>query len=215
MTLAAFMRCIFNAFAYGAIDIQEVVMSKLRSEKTLRRLTQLCFTTNWIDANVGAKYLRLARMVVHMTGNFAEEKLFTLCRIICAAAREILQLMFTRMKNEDKAESSCQDSFILFELASFCCGLCKLVPYLPFVNLGNPLEEEKKVNASLTPAPGDIVVDLRAFLCRPQFQTHGVSITAPQYQCADYFLRELLPYKTMYTFILMIFYYSRKLNEIM
>jgi len=220
LILAAFMRCIYNVYAYSDSKGRIAVLKRLRDKRNIRILTQLVFTTDWLEANVGAKYLRLCQPILQLDPkvNFGHENLLELDEIVCSAAREILQLMFNRFKNEDKIPFTERENLLLSELASFGRCIFKQVLYLKYSEMC--LNEEKKLDKgenkkfSLTPmdTPDDEAI---YFVIPPRLNVHGpVSLSSPQFLCAEYTLGKLLPYTSMYTFTQMIFYFARKLDEI-
>lgn len=203
LTLAAFMRCIFNAYAYGDLKVRAEIVKILKEKRNLLMLTKLCFTTDWLEANIGAKYLRLCQLILKLNHdtNFAESETLELDEICCVGVREILQLMFNRLKNQDKMSFTNKENTLLIELGRFTCILCQQICYLPFYCYENILKKE----------PNDPLISL--FFNPPKIKQHGIHIVAPQYRCANFTLLQLLPYKSMYTFSLMLFFYSRKIDE--
>jgi len=225
LTLAAFMRCIYNVYTYSDSKGRAQVLSKLREKRNLKLLTQLVFTTDWLDANIGSKYLRLCQLILQTNpkANYADKEVLELNEIACAAAKEMLAFMFNRFKNEDKVPFTMRENLLLAELAGFGGCICKQAEYLPYSSMD--LNEEEKNGVSkkkmqvLTPGetPGENPneIDNTYFVVPPRFDTHGPDyLPSPQRMCAEYTLSQLLPYKSMYTFTLMIFYFTRKLDEI-
>ncbi len=215
LCIAAFMRCVFNVYAYNDAKGRGEVLKKLRNRGNLMRLTQLCFTTDWLEANIGAKYLRLCQLILTIDPeqNYADRELLDLSEIACTAAREIMQFMFDRIKNEDKVPFTPRENLLLVELASFGRCVCQLIPYLPYLAMERKSEkEEKKALSAVDGVPSE--EDSSYFVVPPKSNRHdGSYLPAPQYLCAEYTLSQLLPYKSMYTFTLMLFYFTRKLDE--
>ena len=217
LTLAAFMRCIYHVYAFSDSKGKNAILKRLRDKKNMKMLTQLLFTTDWLEGNVGAKYLRLCQPVLQLDSksNYGSDLLIELNEIVCSAAREILQLMFNRFKNEDKVPFTEKENLLLSELASFGRCLFTQVLYLKYSQM-DPYEEKKLSNKKQKITPGGSADDDEIyFLIPPRLKIHGPKfLECPQYLCAKYTLRRLLPYESMYTFTLMIFYFARKLDEI-
>eukprot|EP01022_Parablepharisma_sp_SALTPOND_P020582 TRINITY_DN378_c0_g1_i1.p2 TRINITY_DN378_c0_g1~~TRINITY_DN378_c0_g1_i1.p2 ORF type:complete len:1093 (-),score=111.04 TRINITY_DN378_c0_g1_i1:15898-19176(-) len=217
LTLAAFMRSIYNVYAYSDAKGKSEILRKMREKNNLKILTQLVFTTDWLEANIGAKYLRLCRLVLKIDPklNYAPKNLLELNEIACTAAREMLQFMFNRFKNEDKIPFTERENLLLSELAAFGRCICTQVPYLPYSVL-NPNEEEKaNPHKGITPGMTPEGNNDKPFIIPPWEGKHGPDyMPSLQYLYAEYTLSQLLPYKSMYTFTLMLFYFARKLEEI-
>jgi len=64
----------------------------LKDEFVFRNITQLCETTGWFEANIGAKYLRLMRHIITVPFTEANEdiKHLALYEIIGLVIRNIL-----------------------------------------------------------------------------------------------------------------------------
>eukprot|EP00826_Nyctotherus_ovalis_P002918 TRINITY_DN10586_c0_g2_i5.p1 TRINITY_DN10586_c0_g2~~TRINITY_DN10586_c0_g2_i5.p1 ORF type:complete len:588 (+),score=185.97 TRINITY_DN10586_c0_g2_i5:88-1851(+) len=223
LILAAFMRCVYNVYAYGDSKGRIAVLKRLRDKRNMKMLTQLVFSTDWLEANVGAKYLRLCQPVLQLDSrvNYGHESLLELDEIVCSAAREILQLMFNRFKNEDKIPFTERENLLLSELASFGRCIFKQVMYLKYSDMCITEEKklskvEKKSSLLVNTTPGNTAdEEAISFVIPPRLNVHGPeSLSTPQYLCAEYTLSKLLPYKSMYTFTQMIFYFARKLDEI-
>lgn len=211
LTLVAFMRCIFNVYAYADSKGRNEVVKMLRDKRSLIILTKLCFTTDWLDANIGAKYLRLCQFALKLNfeTNFTDAYSMELNEICCIAARDIMQFMFNRLKNEDKVPFTNKENVLLVELGRFSTLLFQQITYMPFFSLERILLRGEK--------PNQVSVEDEAaklFIVPAKLKKHKIHLPTLQCTCAEYTLQNLLPYKSMYTFSLMLFYYTRKLEEL-
>ena len=71
LCIASYLRCLFAAIEYAPTEeMKESAIEQISDDVRMRELTQLCDTTGWLskdhdlDANIGAKYLRLMRHVI-------------------------------------------------------------------------------------------------------------------------------------------------------
>ena len=65
LVISSLMRAIFFSYAYNPEKRKEM-LTALRSKHIVMKLTKLCCTTDWVTANIGAKYLRLVTLIVSM-----------------------------------------------------------------------------------------------------------------------------------------------------
>ena len=70
----------------------------------LRNITQLCDTTGWLEANIGAKYLRVVKHLIKVKLTQTEEHVDRIAHyeIISKAVRKMLSLVFIKLKNEQQ-----------------------------------------------------------------------------------------------------------------
>lgn len=68
LTVAAYLRCLFAAIEYApSVPLRDSALQTIRDPINFRGITQLCDTTDWDEkANIGAKYLRVARSVIKL-----------------------------------------------------------------------------------------------------------------------------------------------------
>ena len=65
LCIAAYLRCLYGALEYAPKEqLRAEAMQSLRELYVFRNITILCDTTGWLEANIGAKYLRIARHVI-------------------------------------------------------------------------------------------------------------------------------------------------------
>jgi hypothetical protein len=65
LSVAAYLRCLYGAIEFAPKESLRAEAIQCISELyVFRNITILCDTTDWLEANIGAKYLRIARHVI-------------------------------------------------------------------------------------------------------------------------------------------------------
>ena len=65
LCIAAYLRCLYGAIEYAPKEqLRAEAIQSLSELYVFRNITILCDTTGWLEANIGAKYLRIARHVI-------------------------------------------------------------------------------------------------------------------------------------------------------
>lgn len=75
LCIAGYLRCLFAAIEYAPNqELKLEAIRNLKDEFVFRNITQLCDTTGWFEANIGAKYLRVMRHVIKVPFHEANEE---------------------------------------------------------------------------------------------------------------------------------------------
>ena len=75
LCIAAYLRCLFAAIEYAPNqELKIEAIRNLKDDFVFRNITQLCDTTGWFEANIGAKYLRVMRHILKIPANDANEE---------------------------------------------------------------------------------------------------------------------------------------------
>ena len=74
LCVAAYLRCLYAAIEYAPnLELKAEAIRSLKEEFVFRTITQLCDTTGWFEANIGAKYLRVMRHIIKVPYSMADE----------------------------------------------------------------------------------------------------------------------------------------------
>lgn len=127
LCIAAYLRCLFAAIEYSPnADLRAEAIRNIKGEFFFRSLTQLCDTTGWFEANIGAKYLRIMRQVIKLSNSESSEQFENLqhYEILSAVIRKILNQLLIKIKNEQQTPLTNEDKVLIYELAATCNLLC-------------------------------------------------------------------------------------------
>ena len=103
LCIAAYLRCLYAAIEYAPNqELKIEAVRNLKDEFVFRNITQLCDTTGWFEANIGAKYLRVMRHILKISANDANEEFnhLQLYEIVSVVIRKILNKLMIKIKNE-------------------------------------------------------------------------------------------------------------------
>lgn len=127
LCIAAYLRCLYGAIEYAPTEqLRLEAINQLQDIYVFRNLTQLCDTTGWFEANIGAKYLRVMRHVIKVPLTQATEASERLAHyeIVSKAVRKMLEQLSVKLKNEQQKPLCLEDKALIFELASICNLIC-------------------------------------------------------------------------------------------
>ena len=202
---SAIMKCIYNAYAYSP-ECRPAILKQLRNKKTLMNLTQLCFSTGWLMANVGIKYLRICRFILQL--NKTEVRLdivrVVLNQIVGAALCDMIYLMNIRLKSERNNPFKSNERGLILELASFSSFLIHEIQYLDYLSLDRMVKEPTDpLENFIIERDKDFEI---YFIIIPEVKTHGKHNMIPQYQCAAHTVKSLFNKELVQAFISFVHY---------
>ena len=123
LCIAAYLRCLYASIEYAPTQQlkQEAIMC-LKDLFVFRNLTQLCDTTGWFEANIGAKYLRIMRHIIKVPYTESMESFENQphYEIMSIAIRKMLNEVLIRIKNEQQRQLSNEEKILIYELAATC-----------------------------------------------------------------------------------------------
>jgi hypothetical protein len=68
------LRCLYGAIEFAPKEsLRAEAIQSISELYVFRNITILCDTTDWFEANIGAKYLRIARHVIKCPFNQVQE----------------------------------------------------------------------------------------------------------------------------------------------
>ena len=74
LSIAAYLRCLYGAIEFAPKEsLRAEAIQSISELYVFRNITILCDTTDWFEANIGAKYLRIARHVIKCPFNQVQE----------------------------------------------------------------------------------------------------------------------------------------------
>lgn len=74
LCVAAYLRCVFASIEYAPnLKLQTDAIRVVKEIDFFKNLTLLCDSTGWLEANIGAKYLRIMRNVIKVPYEDSEE----------------------------------------------------------------------------------------------------------------------------------------------
>ncbi len=214
LVASALMGCIYRAYTCGE-EFRTPLIDQLRSRKTLLALTQLCFSTDWLYANVGAKYLILCRLILNIGNDngYADVNLVALDEIACAATCAMIDLIDTRLKNERKVPFTERDNVLVVQISCFAVFILRQVRYLRYSSLDDSPELSSEA-AKVLGRSFDNEKYLHYFRLTRPVKRHGVAQPVPpQYQCIEFCARTMLPYSAIRQMVTFLFYFNRKINK--
>lgn len=93
-SVAAFLRCIYASIEFApTTELKTTAINNIRGIESFRSITQLCDSTGWSeDANIAAKYLRIARHVISvpLQGDRASEQYYPHYEIVGIVIRKVM-----------------------------------------------------------------------------------------------------------------------------
>jgi hypothetical protein len=92
LSIAAYLRCLFAAIESApTIELRNHAVKQLQDLFVFRSITQLCDSTGWSEAHVGAKYLRIARHVLRAPATDSSDNRVHHYEIVAVAIQSILE----------------------------------------------------------------------------------------------------------------------------
>lgn len=74
LCIAAYLRCLYAAIEYAPhLEYKNDAIMQLKVDYAIKSLTHLCDTTGWLEAAIGAKYLRIMNHVIKVPFSQTEE----------------------------------------------------------------------------------------------------------------------------------------------
>lgn len=212
LIVSAIMRCIYNAYIYSP-ECRSSILKQLRSKKTLMNLTQLCFSTGWIKANVGIKYLKICKFILQLTKDEIKVDItrVVLNQIVGAALCDMMNLMNIRLKSERSHRFTANERDLILELASFGPFLIREIQYLDYLSLDRMVKEPSDPLRPAEKNQPERDKDFEIhFIVMPEARTHGEYKMVPQHQCAAHTVKSLFSPELVGAFISFVHYINRE-----
>ena len=109
LSVAAYLRCLFAAIECApTTELRDHSVKQLQDLFVFRSITQLCDAVGWAEANIGAKYLRVARHVLRARATDSNDHRLHHYEIVSVAIQSILE------------ECPRQDETLVGEVAATC-----------------------------------------------------------------------------------------------
>ena len=103
LCIAAYLRCLFASIEYApTAKLRKDAILQLKDIFAFRLITQLCDTTGWLEAGIGAKYLRIMKHIIkaQLTDNNESFDNIAHYEVMSIAIRKMLNLVMIKIKNE-------------------------------------------------------------------------------------------------------------------
>jgi len=223
---SALIRCIYNAFAYCP-EAREAILKQLRVKKTLKGLTQLCFSTGWIEGNVGIKYLLLCKYILKVNANesFAELYRISLDQLVCSAFCDMIGLMDNKIKSERKVPFMERENNLVIQLSSFIIYVINQAKYINYLDIDNYSEDQQESEETIekpvkpkkeeTKQKSEEQLAFENYFYNIQdIKVHGEMKPTPKSKCTAICVKAFLPMHTLKTIITFIFFLHRKIIQV-